>query len=127
MTTRFSLFIAFALHAVFAATAAFAHIAAGPNGGQYVHIGNFHVEFLPQGAQLRFLISDDAEKAVDTTSATATLTILEKGDSRTAPAAGSGKNMVSATLPAALTKGAKIVISGKLKDGRTFLARFEMK
>lgn len=62
--------------------AAFAHGDTGPNGGQYVHQGAFHVEFLPQGNQLRFLVSDEAEKAVETAGATASLTILENGASR---------------------------------------------
>lgn len=127
MITRFSLLVAFALPLALSAAPALAHIAVGPNGGQYVHMGNFHVEFLPQGPQLRFLVSDEAEKAVDTANATATLTILDRGESRIVQAAGSGKNMVISTLPAPLTKGAKIVVSGKLKDGRTFLARFEVK
>lgn len=107
--------------------AAFAHGDTGPNGGQYVHQGAFHVEFLPQGNQLRFLVSDEAEKAVETAGATASLTILENGASRVVQAAPQGKNMVAATLSTPLPKGAKIVVSGRLKDGKTFLARFEVK
>jgi hypothetical protein len=99
----------------------------GPNNGQYVHIGNMHTEFVQMGGEWRFFVSDESEKPVDTDQATAEITILDQGISRKIRATPLGKNILTARIDEHITKGAKLVIMGTLKDKRTFIGRFEVK
>lgn len=97
----------------------------GPNGGQYVHIGQFHTEFFNEGTVLRFLVSDDAEKALASAGGQAEVTIAGSKPDKIA-AEPAGGNAFRAMVAAPLPKGSKLVIRGRLASGQSFLGRFEI-
>jgi hypothetical protein len=71
--------------------------------------------------------SDNDEKSADTEGGTAQITILDKGESRLISASHNGKNSFVARIEGSVSQGAKLVITGTLKDKRTFVGRFEVK
>jgi hypothetical protein len=130
MIWRIKTYVCIIIASVMVTPLAFAH-GKGPNGGQYVHIGTMHTEFLQNGQEAerewRFLVSDNDEKSADTEGGTAQITILDKGESRLITASPSGKNSFVARIEGSVSQGAKLVITGTLKDKRTFVGRFEVK
>lgn len=124
LLSRSGLSALFAALALMGATPALSH-GPGPNGGQYVHIGNFHTEFFNEGRVLRFLVSDDAEKALASAGGSADVTIAGSKSAKVS-AEPAGNNAFRSTLEAPLPSGSKIVIRGRLASGQTFLGRFEV-
>jgi hypothetical protein len=126
--THYKTFFALLLTLVSFSGTAIAHLVQkGPNGGQYIHMGQFHVEFFNRGQDLLFMVSDNDEKAIISAGSTATLSILERGKTRKVAVVPADKNIFITKLPTPLAKGAKIVIQGTLQNSETFIARFEVR
>ena len=105
------------------------HSLRGPNGGEIVDAseGPYHIEFVVKGAELTVFVLDEDNKPVPVNGTTGRVVVQERGKTTTVPLQAGSANRLAATLPAPLNKGSRMVLSGKLGDGRSFQARFVQK
>lgn len=99
----------------------------GPHGGQVVDVKGHHVEFTVKDTAITIYLTDDKDVPIASASATARAVIQDAGKSANISLAPVEPNLLTGTLAAPLSAGAKIVIAGKLADGHEVLARFVAK
>lgn len=86
--------------------------------------GPFHVELLAKGTELVVFVLDQNNKPAPVAGATGRVVIQAGGKTLTVSLQFSEPNKLAGNLAAPLSKGARIVLSGKLGDGRPLQARF---
>jgi len=96
----------------------------GPNGGPLIDVSGHHVEFVPAGNDLTFILT--ADKDVPIASAGAKLKAIVQSGGRTSqidliPVE---PNKLQGKAAEPLTPGTKVVISGALSDGHSLQGRF---
>ena len=98
----------------------------GPNGGTVVDAtgGPYHAEFVAKGTELAIFLVDESNKPIAARGATGRAVVQEGGKTATLPLQFSDPNRFVGTLGAPLEKGARVVLSAKLADGRSIQARF---
>lgn len=101
--------------------------ASGPNGGQIVDVKGHHVEFTVKDNAITVYLTDDKDAPIASAGATAKAVIQDAGKSTNISLVPAEPNLLTGTLPAPLSTGAKVVIAGKLADGHEILARFVAK
>lgn len=101
--------------------------ASGPHGGQIVDVKGHHVEFTVKDTAITVYLTDDKDGPIASAGATAKAVIQDAGKSANISLVPAEPNLLTGTLPAPLSAGAKIVIAGKLADGHEILARFVAK
>lgn len=99
----------------------------GPHGGQIVDVKGHHVEFTSKDATITVYLTDDKDGAIASAGAEAKAVVQNAGKAETISLAPADPNLLTGTLGATLTPGAKVVIAGKLADGHEILARFVAK
>lgn len=106
----------------------FAHEStSGPHGGQVVDVKGHHVEFTVKDTAITVYLTDDKDGPIASAAATAKAVIQDAGKSTNISLVPAEPNLLTGTLAAPLSAGAKIVIAGKLADGHEILARFVAK
>ena len=102
------------------------HSHRGPNGGEVVDAsqGPFHVEFVARASDLEVFVLDENNKPIAGTGSSGRATIQAGGKTATVALSFQEPNKLAAALPAPLAKGSRVVVSGKLADGRIFQARY---
>lgn len=101
--------------------------ASGPHGGQIVDVKGHHVEFTVKDTTITVYLTDDKDGPIASAGATAKAVIQDAGKSANISLVPAEPNLLTGTLAAPLSAGAKIVIAGKLADGHEILARFVVK
>ena len=105
--------------------AAYAHeTTKGSHGGAVVEAAGHHVEFVPSAGDVTFYLSGDKDEPIASTGANMKATVLDAGKTNQIELVAAEPNKLAGKLAAALTKGAKVVISGTLSDGHSLQARF---
>ena len=102
------------------------HSHRGPNGGEVVDAsqGPFHVEFVVRANDLELIVLDENNKPIARTGSSGRATVQSGGKTATIPLSFQEPNKLAAALPAPLARGSRVVVSGKLGDGRMFQARY---
>ncbi len=100
-------------------------MAKGPNGGPVVDTTGHHVETVAKGTDPALFLSDAAEKPV-AASATknARAVVQDGGKSATAALQPAEPDRLVGSLVQPLSKGARVVVSVTMPDGRAVQARF---
>jgi hypothetical protein len=95
----------------------------GPNGGELVDAGSYHIEVIGRGTAIEILVSDAADKLLEATGfkALAIMVIDGKTQRIALEPTPDGKKLVG-TAPAALT-GIKGAVQLTDKDGKTSTGR----
>jgi hypothetical protein len=96
----------------------------GPNGGQVIDVKGQHVELTVKGTELVVFLSDKDHAPVPSKGATGRATLLVDGKQSHVELSAVEPNKLTATTPATLPAGARVVISAKLANGGDILARF---
>lgn len=110
------------------ATGSSAHDAEkGPNGGQMLTVKGHHVEFVANGTELTFHLSDEGHAPTPSKGAAGKAVILEGSKQSTVPLTAREPSQLIAILPAPLVAGARVVVSAKLGNGHDIVARFVSK
>ena len=119
-----SLAAAVLLMSAFSAEAQHSH--RGPNGGEVVDAsqGPFHVEFVARANDLEVFVLDENNKPIAGTGSSGRATVQAGGKTATIALSFVEPNKLAAALPVPLAKGSRVVVSGKLADGRMFQARY---
>jgi hypothetical protein len=125
MTRKFAVAIA-ALCAL--AIPALAHdLEKGPNGGQLVDVKGHHVEFTAKPDAIVIYLTGDKDAPIASAGTDARALVQDGGKTTTVALTPAEPNILTGKLDAALTAGAKVVVTGKLSDGHEILARFVVK
>lgn len=104
-----------------------AHEGVGPNGGQIAEVQGHHIEFITKDKEIVLFLSDKDGKPIASTGATGRVIVQDGGKQVTSNLTPAEPNLLSAKLDAALSTGAKVVVSAKLSDGHDIQARFVAK
>ena len=96
----------------------------GPNGGIVVTAGHHPIEFVSNGQEIVFFLSDEDGKPMPTAGMTARAIDQDAGKTSNVTLAPATPNKLVGTLAAPLGKGAKVVMSTKVHD-HSLQARFE--
>ena len=98
----------------------------GPHGGEIVDSsqGPFHVEFVVRANDLAVVVLDESNKPVAAAGSSGRVIVQDGGRTMTIPLRFEEPNRLAAKLSAPLGNGARVVLSGKLSDGRVFQARY---
>lgn len=102
-------------------------MSSGPHGGQVVDVKGHHVEFTTKDTAILVYLTDDKDGPIASTGAKVKAVIQDGGNSSNINLGPAEPNLLTGTLPAPLSPGAKVVIAGKLSDGHEILARFVSK
>lgn len=105
--------------------AAMAHEAEkGPNGGALIDVDGHHVEFLPSGSDLTFILTGDKDAPIASAGAKMKAIIQDAGKTTQVELAPAEPNKLVGTALAPITPGAKVVVTGTLPDGHALQGRF---
>jgi methionine-rich copper-binding protein CopC len=96
----------------------------GPNGGPVVDAAGHHVEFVNEGADLSFFLSDEGGKPIASKGAKARAVIQDQGKTQTVPLTNSDPNKLIGNLSQPLKAGTRVVFSATMADGHSIQARF---
>ena len=96
----------------------------GPNGGMVMTADGHPIEFVSNGLEIVFFLSDDDGKPMSTKGLKARAVVQDAGKTSNVSLTAAEPNKLVGTLPAPLGKGAKIVMSAKVHD-HNLQARFE--
>jgi len=96
----------------------------GPNGGPVVDAAGHHVEFVNEGADLSFFLSDEGGKPIASKGAKARAVIQDQGKTQTVPLTNSDPNKLIGNLSQPLKAGTRVVLSATMADGHSIQARF---
>ena len=99
----------------------------GPHGGQVVDVKGHHVEFTVKDTVITVYLTDDKDGPIASAGAQAKALVQDAGKSDTVSLTPLEPNVLTGTLSAPLSAGAKVVVAGKLADGHEILARFVAK
>jgi hypothetical protein len=104
---------------------AFAHEEAkGPNGGPVVSVSGKHLELTTAGGEMTVYVSDESHSPIATAGGSGTAVIQDQGNTRSVALASGGANRLIGQAEAPIGKGARVVVSTKLPDGKSLQARF---
>jgi hypothetical protein len=95
----------------------------GP-GGPVVDAAGHHVEFVNEGADLSFFLSDEGGKPIASKGAKARAVIQDQGKTQTVPLTNSDPNKLIGNLSQPLKAGTRVVLSATMADGHSIQARF---
>ena len=101
-----------------------AHDGTGPNGGQLVEAGKYHVELVGKGTRLEVFVSDAEEKPLPAAGFKALAILVIDGKPQRIPLQPDGAGRLSGTSPAPLGSPAKGVLQLTAPDGTVVQARF---
>lgn len=101
-----------------------AHDGTGPNGGQLVEAGKYHVELVGKGTRLDVFVSDADEKPLPAAGFKALAILVIDGKPQRIPLQPDGADRLSGTAPAPLGSPAKGVLQLTAPDGTVVQARF---
>jgi hypothetical protein len=111
--------------AAFGSTVSAHEVAKGPNGGPVVDVSGHHVEMVAKGTELVLFLTDEAEKPLASAGAKSPRAIVQDGGkTATVPLNPAEPNRLIGTLAQPLSKGARVVVSVTMPDGRAVQARF---
>jgi len=117
--------VATLLAALLIATNALAHgPSIGPNGGQQVDAGDYHVEMVAKGTALTVYLRDDKDKPVDAKGSKATGVFVIAGSPQRIELAPESANKLTGTSPVALPAALKGAVNITLPNGKTVQAKF---
>lgn len=101
-----------------------AHDGTGPNGGQLVEAGKYHVELVGKGTRLEVFVSDADEKPLPATGFKGLAILVIDGKPQRIPLHPDSADRLSGPLPAPLASPAKGVLQLTAPDGTVAQARF---
>jgi hypothetical protein len=108
-----------------AASTASAHDEAkGANGGQVVDSKGHHLEFTAKDGAISIYLTDEKDHPIDSKGATGRVIIQDGATNTPVDLMPAEPNLLTAKTAAALTPGAKLVVSAKLSDGHDIQGRF---
>jgi hypothetical protein len=106
-------------------TASAHEVARGPNGGRLVDVSVGHLEMVARDTDLILFLTDEADQPLASAGAkNARAVVQDGGKSATVPLTPQEPNRLVGTLSQPMTKGARVVVSVTLPDGRPVQARF---
>lgn len=97
----------------------------GPNGGLLAGTDGHEVELVANGTSVRLYLINHGKVAPPRSGSTARMVIQEGQTTRTANLTASG-DAFGATLEAAIARGARVVVTGRMPDGHSVQARYVM-
>lgn len=107
------------------ASSASAHEATkGPNGGPLIDISGHHVEFVPVGNDLTFILTGDKDAPIASAGAKMKAIVQLAGKTSQIELTAVEPNKLQGKSTEPLTPGTKVVISGSLADGHNLQGRF---
>ena len=89
----------------------------GPNGGPVVDAAGHHVEFVNEGADLSFFLSDEGGKPIASQGAKGRALIQDQGKTQTVALTITDPNKLTGSLPQPLEAGARVVLFATMADG----------
>jgi hypothetical protein len=119
--------VAFALQVMLAPPLAAHEGENGPHGGPMLEVSDHHIELTAVGTGLTLYLMDGAHAPVASKGASGRVVVLEGSKQASLALEASEPNLLSAKLEAPLTVGARVVVTAKLADGRSLVARFVWK
>lgn len=99
----------------------------GPHGGPMLEVGEHHVELTASGNDLTLYLMDAAHAATPSKGTSGRVVVLDGSKQATAVLEPRDPNLLAAKLEQPLTAGARVVVTAKLGDGRSLVARFVWK
>lgn len=114
--------------AIAASVPALAHdLEKGPHGGPLVDVSGHHVEFTSANTDVTIYLTENKDAPIASAGATGQAVVQQEGKASTIALTPAEPNLLKGKLEAPIKPGAKVVVTGKLSDGHSILARFEMK
>jgi hypothetical protein len=101
-----------------------AHDGKGPNGGQLVDAGKYHVELVGKGTRLEVFVSDANDAPLPATGFKALAILVIEGKAQRIPLQPEGTDRLTGTAPAPLPSPPKGVVQLTAPDGTVAQARF---
>jgi hypothetical protein len=101
-----------------------AHDGTGPNGGQLIEAGKYHIELVGKGTRLEVFVSDADEKPLAAAGFKALAILVIDGKPHRIPLQPEGSDRLSGTAPAPLASPAKGVLQLTAPDGSVTQAKF---
>ena len=101
-----------------------AHDATGPNGGQLIDAGKYHVELVGKGTRLEVFVTDANDAPLPATGFKALAILVIEGKPQRIPLQPEGTDRLTGTAPAPLPSPPKGVVQLTAPDGTVAQARF---
>jgi len=100
------------------------HAKRGPNGGEVVDAGPYHVELVVKGQELAVYVQDDKQGKVAVKEAKATATVMSSGGKTTITLAPAGDNLLKGTGKFEQKDDMRVLVSLTLPGKSAQQARF---
>jgi hypothetical protein len=97
----------------------------GPNGGQLVDAGAYHIELVVNGKELVAYVSDLKDTKLPTMGATASADVISKGTKSLVELAPAGDNTLKGTGNFAADKSMKVLVRLRMPGKGTVQGKFE--
>jgi hypothetical protein len=110
--------------ATFAFAAAAHETQSGPNGGQVVDAGPYHLELVAEQSKLNIFLSDADDKPVDAAGASGRAIIQFDGKVTTILLEAAENNSLSGSLPQPRSSSSRLAVTLTLGNGENLQARF---
>jgi nitrogen fixation protein FixH len=121
---RFASLIVLSLAAL--TSQAFAQSWKGPNGGQMVDAGGFHVELIVRNAEYRVNVFDHVDNPVAVAQATAIATVMAGEDKEKVTLQPVAANALAGKGTMKVSGAVKVLVLLRVPDQATAMARFEL-
>jgi hypothetical protein len=112
--------------ALFAFAAAAHEMRSGPNGGQVVDAGQYHLELVAEQSKLTIFLSDADDKPVAAAGSSGRAIIQFDGKVTTIRLEADEDSRLSGALPHALSLGSRLAVTMTLGNGQNLQARFAL-
>ena len=99
------------------------HSHRGPHGGVMVDVTGGHAELVESGKELTLYLTDEAEKPLNSQGASGRATVLLGGKTETVDMMPVQPDKLVGALAGPLASGARVVVSVKLANGKSFQMR----
>jgi nitrogen fixation protein FixH len=106
--------------------ASLAQVMAGPNGGQMIDAGAFHVELVVKGGDLRVHVFDHVDAPVAVAKATAVATVMVGEAQEKVTLKPTGGNTLSGNVEMKRSGPAKVLVLLRVPDQAMAMARFDL-
>ncbi len=106
--------------------ASLAQIMTGPNGGQMIDAGAFHVELVVKGGDLRVHVFDHVDAPVAVAKATAVVTVMVGEAQEKVTLKPAGGNTLSGNVEMKRSGPAKVLVLLRVPDQAMAMARFDV-
>ncbi len=103
-----------------------AQIMTGPNGGQMIDAGAFHVELVVKGGDLRVHVFDHVDAPVAVAKATAVVTVMVGEAQEKVTLKPTGGNTLSGNIVMKRSGPAKVLVLLRVPDQAMAMARFDV-